>query len=69
MLHAFAERDLPLCHSLVLFLRDRHGLPRLGKQLFTARRAHVHVTFRNPIPSNHWRQEERHDQMVSTESD
>ena len=39
MLHAFAERNLPLCHSLVLFLRDRHALPHLGKQLFTARRA------------------------------
>jgi len=39
MLHAFAERNLPLCHSLVLFLRGRHALPHLGKQLFTARRA------------------------------
>src|SRR6516165_7187543 len=54
MLHAFAERNLPLCHSLVLFLRGRRALPHLGKQLFTARRAHVHVTFRDPIPSNHW---------------
>ena len=26
-------------HSLVLFLRGRHALPHLGKQLFTARRA------------------------------
>src|SRR6185295_19964138 len=38
VLHAFAERNLPLCHSLVLFLRGRHALPHLGKQLFTARR-------------------------------
>src|SRR6266849_400093 len=36
LLHAFAERNLPLCHSLVLFLRGRHALPHLGKQLFTA---------------------------------
>jgi len=35
LLHAFAERNLPLCHSLVLFLRGRHALPHLGKQLFT----------------------------------
>ena len=39
MLHAFAERNLPQCHSLVLFLRGRHVLPHLGKQLFAARRA------------------------------
>ena len=37
--HALAERNLPLCHSLVLFLRGRHALLHLGKQLFTARRA------------------------------
>ena len=36
MLHAFAGRNLPLCHSLGLFLRGRHALPHLGKQLFTA---------------------------------
>ena len=29
---------LPLCHSLVLFLRGCHALPHLGKQLLTARR-------------------------------
>src|SRR4051794_19244649 len=32
LLHAFAVRKLPLCHSLVLFLRGRHALPHLGKQ-------------------------------------
>src|SRR5947209_1401300 len=39
MLHAFAERNLPQCHSLVLFLRGRHVLPHLGRQLFAAPRA------------------------------
>src|SRR5262244_2216624 len=39
LLHAFAERNLPLCHSLVLFLRGRHALPHLDKPLLTARRA------------------------------
>ena len=33
---AFAGRNLRLCHSRVLFLRGRHALPHLGKQLFTA---------------------------------
>src|SRR6266478_9650969 len=36
LLHAFAKRNLPLGHSLVLFFRGRHALPHLGKRLFTA---------------------------------
>src|SRR5215813_13442141 len=35
LLHAFAERNLPLCHSLVLVSRPSWN-PHLGKQLFTS---------------------------------
>jgi hypothetical protein len=36
MLHALRERNLPQCDLLVLFLRGRHVLSHLGKQLFRA---------------------------------
>src|SRR6202023_2183107 len=34
MLHAFAERNLPHCHSLGTLSSRPSGLPHLGKQLF-----------------------------------
>jgi hypothetical protein len=40
-----------------------------GRLLLIGEPGRSHVTFRSPVPSHHWRQEERHDQMVSTESD
>src|SRR5215467_11703819 len=54
-----------LCWTATLFNRSDHVQFAKGPPISAGRGSHV--TFRDPIPSHHWRQEERHDQMGTAE--
>src|SRR5215472_12661315 len=67
-----AETGLParsvglgLCGTATFFNRSDHVQFGNGPPISDV--SGSHVTFRDPLPCHHWRQEERHDQMGTAE--